>query len=114
MDARNRIKKVKQRSRKMGVKSNLTTGWLREKLKLTNCEVTGLPFDKENTNSPFYPSIDRVDSELGYTKDNCQLVVIIYNFAKSEYSVDVFHGWIKKFVEVYENNEVNMGKYLQD
>ena len=31
------------------------------------------------------PSIDRIDNSQGYTKNNCRVVSVIYNKAKSDY-----------------------------
>lgn len=52
------------------------------------CEVTGIPFDLDISKraKPFAPSIDRRDSSLGYTPENVQVVVWIYNAAKSHWS----------------------------
>ena len=50
------------------------------------CEVTGLPFDMglagEKVARAYTPSLDRIDSTEGYTPDNVQVVVWIYNRAK--------------------------------
>ena len=52
------------------------------------CEQTGVPFDYRRTHKKshamrlFSPSLDRIDPSLGYTQDNCQVVVIAYNLAK--------------------------------
>ncbi len=35
--------------------------------------------------NPYYPAIDRIDSSKGYTKDNCQLVLSIFNMLKLNY-----------------------------
>ena len=53
------------------------------------CQVTGIPFSciKINGSSrrPYYPSIDRIDSKKGYTKDNIRVVTVAYNFACNEW-----------------------------
>lgn len=38
--------------------------------------------------SPFAPSLDRIDPEGGYTKDNVQVVVWFYNCAKQRFTDD--------------------------
>jgi hypothetical protein len=71
---------------------DLTRAWILEKLEAGVCEITGIPFILEATEEdrkgkfthPFSPSVDRIDSLRGYTKDNCQVVVWIYNRAKGE------------------------------
>jgi hypothetical protein len=53
------------------------------------CQATGLPFDMDSTKfshtSPLAPSLDRKDNSKGYTPDNTQVVVWIYNNAKSDW-----------------------------
>ena len=74
------------------------------------CEATGLPFKttKDPYVNPYYPSIDRVNSNKGYTENNCKMVCHMYNTAKCEFSEKVFAYWAEKFVEKYEeeNSEV--------
>lgn len=54
------------------------------------CEVTGIPFflkhhtEKSTFKHPFAPSLDRIDPAKGYTPDNVQVVVWIYNAAKGQ------------------------------
>jgi len=45
-----------------------------------------------NTNA----SLDRIDSSLGYTLDNVQLVCRIINVMKTDLSMDAFREWCKK------------------
>lgn len=45
------------------------------------CPRTGLVFVEERLH-PFTPSLDRIDSALGYTRDNCRLTTAMYNFAR--------------------------------
>jgi len=35
---------------------------------------------------PFSPSFDRIDNTQGYTRDNVQLVCLIYNTAKNAHT----------------------------
>jgi hypothetical protein len=60
---------------------NLTREWIEERFSC--CAQTGLPFVFDFvTGNPWGPSIDRIDSSKGYTKDNCQIVCWAYNRAK--------------------------------
>ena len=49
------------------------------------CEKTGLPFEHVIERSPFKPSVDRIDSSLGYTMNNIQIVCLLYNIIKSNF-----------------------------
>jgi len=52
------------------------------------CQLTGLPFDFMPTNkthkNPHAPSLDRIDSQKGYTKENCRVVLSAVNDALGE------------------------------
>jgi hypothetical protein len=56
------------------------------------CAVTGLRFSNEviANRRPYAPSIDRIDSALGYTKDNCRLVCAAVNIALNVWGETVF------------------------
>lgn len=63
----------------------ITREWFDEKIDNGKCEVTGLDFVLEQ-NNPLSPSIDQRVPGLGYTPENTQVVVRIYNTAKNEWS----------------------------
>lgn len=96
---------IRKRSKDKGMEYNLDMPWFRSKLNKERCEVTGLVLDytKDPYVNPFYPSIDRVDSSKGYTKDNCKLVCMMFNNAKQDHDIKHFETWCKAFVEKYEN-----------
>jgi hypothetical protein len=56
------------------------------------CAVSGLPFSDDSIlyikNSPFKPSLDRIDSRRGYEKDNVHFVLYAVNLAKNEWDLD--------------------------
>lgn len=55
------------------------------------CSKTWIPFEFSQSKyrkSPFTPTPDRIDSSLGYTKENTQWVCYMYNAMKWEFSVD--------------------------
>lgn len=73
------------------------------------CEATGLPFDLSvdgiyKKMNPFAPSIDRIDNTLGYTKDNCQMVIWIYNCSKNTFDLKDLYTMCKAFVKKYEHD----------
>lgn len=84
------LSNAKNRAAIKGWDFDLTVEWAQAKLATGLCEVTGIPFDfargSTTQHNPFRPSIDRKDTSLGYTRDNCQMVVGIYNQAKGTWS----------------------------
>lgn len=54
------------------------------------CKLSGIEFD---TSRSYKPSIDRIDSNKGYTKDNIQLICLIINKMKSNLNQ-------KEFIEI--------------
>lgn len=74
------------------------------------CEATGLPFDLSiegiyKKMNPFAPSIDRLDNNLGYTEDNCQMVVWIYNNSKNNFTDKDLYIMCKAFIKKYDSNK---------
>ncbi len=60
---------------------DLTKDWIQSRLEGV-CELSGMPFDfLAAPRDIFTPSIDRVNSELGYTQDNCRVIVWALNAA---------------------------------
>lgn len=58
------------------------------------CSVTGIPFDlspvgEDSLRRPFYPSLDRIDSKLGYTIGNCRMVCVAANIAMQQWGEEV-------------------------
>jgi len=64
------------------------------------CAKTGVSFElKKKGKSPYGPSIDQIIPGKGYTKDNIQLVCMIYNYAKHTWEDDIVLEFAKKLVE---------------
>lgn len=67
---------------------DLDSEWTVNHLEGLVCEATGMPLSldisKGHQHTYNRPSIDRIDNDKGYTKDNCQIVSVIYNKAKSD------------------------------
>ena len=78
------VQSAKQRS------SNVTIDrhWVQERLSRGYCEVTGLPFivDSNAIKNPWAPSLDQIRPGQGYTPENTQVVVWIYNVAKGSWA----------------------------
>ncbi|MCP3686752.1 MAG: hypothetical protein GY861_29285 [bacterium] len=80
-----------KRAETKNLEYNIDKEWLCKQLESGKCCKTDIEFVYEY-NSPYAPSIDRIDSSKGYTKNNCQIVCKIYNFAKNV--------WTDKDVEI--------------
>lgn len=77
-----------QRSRAKDLEFELTAPDVIAMLTAQNylCAVSGIPFNiSGDKNDPFSrafaPSIDRINNDVGYTRDNCRIVVRIINYA---------------------------------
>lgn len=57
------------------------------------CSLTGIPFsilkDSRYRVRPWAPSIDRIDSTQGYTRQNCRVVCAYVNSALNEYGEEL-------------------------
>jgi hypothetical protein len=54
------------------------------------CQLTGLPFDLEGKDKRFRPSLDRIDSDKGYTPDNVRVVLTCVNKMLLDYGEAFF------------------------
>ena len=88
---------AKFRAKEAELEFTINQQWCIEKLESGYCERTGIPFDKEK--SKYAPSIDRIDRTKGYTPENSQLVVWIYNTCKNKYSDSDVLEFAKRLIE---------------
>ncbi len=81
--------KALQRAKTKNLEFDLTKDFILKKLEKGICEVTKLPLNLNGgTRKPLTPSLDRINPNFGYTKDNVQLVCCMYNFAKSDFTYE--------------------------
>ena len=84
------MKTARRRSNKFGEKPHITEEFLLELLEPGVCSVTGIAFCYEPVKNykcnPYAPSIDRIDSNVGYIKQNVRMVIWQYNLMKGEIS----------------------------
>ena len=97
---------AKTRAKKNNSNCDLNLQLIIQNLK-QNCAQTGLTFEMKangsKNRSPYAPSIDRIDSKnKNYTMDNCQLVLISVNQAKSDWKDEIIMPILKKWVCNYE------------
>ena len=102
------LNQCKNRAIIKDIEFSLTYEWFKEKaIKIGRCEVTGIQFDHSKPkvrgkSNPFGPSIDRVNPNLGYTPDNCRVVVWIHNRAKGDDDMGVVYHYCKALVKAIE------------
>ena len=93
----------KVRSKEKKLDHNINLDWLMEKLSKGVCEMTNVPFDYTfKDRNAKYPSIDRIDNEKGYTKDNCRIVLWFYNQASATWGEEELKKFLRVFVKKYE------------
>lgn len=84
------------RAQKAGVPFNLTL----DDISLVACEMTGFPFEcGSDGRSPYSPSIDRIEPELGYVKGNTRMVLWCLNAAMGSWGFE----FIRSVVHAAEN-----------
>jgi hypothetical protein len=107
------LKAAKCRSKKSNLKLDIDIEWLLNQYEMQKgkCALTGIDFtlslneDKSKKYIPFNPSIDRIDSSKGYTKDNVRLVCTIVNLALNSFGDETF----KKMCTAYiKHNQINL------
>lgn len=74
---------AKDRARKSAFEYELTREWA--SIRWTGCcEITGLPFEyPEKHRTPMSPSIDRINSDIGYTQANSRFILWGLNLLKN-------------------------------
>lgn len=80
--------KAKGRAKRKGLEYSITKEYVLEKMEAGHCEVTGLPFVLGLKRGPYSPSLDRIDSTIGYTEDNTRLVLWAINVGCSDWGLE--------------------------
>lgn len=73
---------ARRRARKFNMAFALTKEWVCEEF-AKGSALSGLPFRGDF--GPFSPSIDRIDSAVGYTPQNSRLILLAENLFKNEW-----------------------------
>jgi hypothetical protein len=92
------FRQAKNRALQKGWEFDLSPEWVASKLEAGRCVVTKIPFDfgpplndeKYNWNAP---SLDRIDPQIGYTRENTQVTIWRYNHTKGIMSSDEFENF---------------------
>lgn len=78
--------------------------WVEERLSRGLCELSGLPLEfGRGKRGPYSPSIDRIDSALGYSKDNCRIVLwslnaAFGNWGSAEFKI-IADAWLRRKIK---------------
>lgn len=75
---------AKRRAKVYGMEFELSSEWGEERFHLGS-SLSGLPFG----DGAYAPSIDRIDSGLGYTKENSRMVLLAENLFKNAWEDSV-------------------------
>jgi hypothetical protein len=88
------IRRCEDRAKENSWEFDLDLRWLERQYcrQLGRCLKTGilLDFESEDPVNLFAPSLDRIDSSKGYTKENTNLVALFWNLAKNKVEDGVF------------------------
>ena len=98
-----RIWNIRSKCRRVKRECDIDVDWAYEQLVSTGfiCAVTGIPLAlDQGREHPWSLSFDRIDNSRGYTKDNVQIVCMMYNLCKYRYNssdvLEMAHALIRK------------------
>lgn len=66
------------------------------------CEVTGIALDAHKLKgewNPWRPTVDRIDSDVGYHWDNCRIVALAVNLAMSRWGEEALATMARAYVK---------------
>jgi hypothetical protein len=67
------------------------------------CKYSGIKFENNFHNKLTYPTIDRINSDKGYTKDNVCICTLMVNIMKNTLSVTEFKDLVTKIYNNLDN-----------
>lgn len=110
---------AKYRAKRKGLEHTLDEQAIIDVLEKGRCEATNIEFvfqipDVKNKHHPYSPSIDRIDSNLGYTPENCQIVVYAFNSIKNQWDMDIIHYVITQYFQHNINSFPDGNVFIQE
>jgi hypothetical protein len=115
------LRHAKKRSEKKGLPCDIDMEWINEKLQNQVCELSGIKFDFTNNDishfNPYCPSIDRINPQKGYTKDNCRMVLVAVNFGLGEWGFEDYIKIAKAVIDTQKNKiegAIDTQRYIYD
>ncbi len=83
-----------QRCQANGLEFSITIEWIKSKLEIGYCDLTGLHFqlagNSQQYRNPYGPSLDRKNPKGGYTLDNCRMILWALNMGFSDWGEDIY------------------------
>ena len=99
------LNNARKRATNQGVTCTLTQEWIKGKLDVGLCEVTGIPFElringgKGHRDNPFSPSLDRINQTGNYSPENVRVTCWIHNRARGAFHDEDFERMISALIE---------------
>lgn len=89
--------RCKQRAKVYNMEYSLTKEYIIDLLKNKKCAKTGINLILDDSSyNPYAPSIDRIDNNKGYINSNIQIVCMIYNFCKNNFTEEIVDDFFNK------------------
>jgi hypothetical protein len=92
------------KKKKFNLENTITSTQIKELLLKQNnkCAISGISFvNSDERNFPLCMSVDRINGALGHTFENCQIICLALNYAKSDKSNDEAIQYIKEIIQSY-------------
>ena len=113
----------RSRAKNDGIEHNIVLEDILPSIEAGFCQLTKLPFDlkpvTKTSQNAYAPSIDRIDSLKGYTKDNIRIVLYAVNAALGQYGTEILLPILKAMIIGIENAQqksaapISEGSYNQ-
>lgn len=102
------LSNARKRCKEKEIELHLTQEWVEEHLVRGTCEITGLHFcfeppDQKATRRWDAPSLDRIDKDKPYTKENTRVILWAVNCALSEYGTKTMLPILRAMVKGIES-----------
>jgi hypothetical protein len=99
---RRSLNRAKDRAKARGREFDLTRDWLLDEVERLDfkCALTGLKFSacaSSARTDPYAPSIDRIDSKKGYTKDNVRIIIFALNVMLLDWGQAIFEHVVRNY-----------------
>ena len=102
---------ARKRAAKKGIEYTLTADD-EKRIKFQHsyrCALTNVPFSLDRmgfNRTPYAPSLDRIDSQQGYTRENVRLVCTATNYAMNEWGEGVFSRLALGYTATFLDNQI--------